>query len=185
MSTNPNKSEQQVIVSLTSFPAAIPYASQAVQSILDGTVLPDKVVLYLTFSQFEKDSIPKELTDLETLFRNITGKELPKYYRPPQGIYSEENLKQAHALGYRTIFWSLAYVDWLEENQPEPVYNVTYYGILPDSGDVYEGLYNLIKDHVSDTGGVVYFPPGKYTITNTIFVPEGTTFRGAGPESEK
>jgi hypothetical protein len=64
MSTNPNKSEQQVIVSLTSFPAAIPYASQAVQSILDGTVLPDKVVLYLTFSQFEKDSIPKELTDL-------------------------------------------------------------------------------------------------------------------------
>lgn len=75
-------------------------------------------------------------------------------------------------------------VDWLTENQPEPVYNVTYYGILPDSGDVYEALYNLIKDQVSETGGVVYFPPGKYTISNTIFVPEGTTFRGAGPESE-
>ena len=43
--------KQQVIVSLTSFPAAIPYAAQAVQSILNGSVLPDKVVLYLTFAQ--------------------------------------------------------------------------------------------------------------------------------------
>ena len=75
-------------------------------------------------------------------------------------------------------------VDWLEENQPEPIYNVTYYGILPNSGDVYSGLYALIKDHVTQTGGVVYFPPGKYTISGTIMVPEGTTFRGAGPESE-
>lgn len=55
---------QQVIVSLTSFPAAIPYAAQAVQSILDGSVLPDKVVLYLTFSQFGEDGIPQELQQL-------------------------------------------------------------------------------------------------------------------------
>lgn len=64
MSTNQNKPNQQVIVSLTSFPAAIPYAAQAVQSILDGNVLPDKVVLYLTFSQFDKGGIPQELIDL-------------------------------------------------------------------------------------------------------------------------
>lgn len=42
----------QVIVSLTSFPAAISFATQAIQSILQGSVLPDKIVLYLTFSQF-------------------------------------------------------------------------------------------------------------------------------------
>lgn len=56
--------EQQVIVSLTSFPAAIPYAGKAVKSILDGSVLPDKVVLYLTFSQFGEDGIPQELLKL-------------------------------------------------------------------------------------------------------------------------
>ena len=44
--------------------------------------------------------------------------ELPRFYRPPQGKYSEENLRQAQALGYRTIFWSLAYVDWKQESQP-------------------------------------------------------------------
>lgn len=56
--------QQKVIVSLTSFPAAIPYAAQAVQSILNGSVVPDKVVLYLTFSQFGENGIPKDLLEL-------------------------------------------------------------------------------------------------------------------------
>ena len=66
----------------------------------------------------DKAAFTKELTDLENLFREVTGKELPKYYRPPQGIYSEENLKMARELGYRTVFWSLAYVDWQNDAQP-------------------------------------------------------------------
>ena len=66
----------------------------------------------------DKAAFSKELQDLETLFRETTGQELPKYYRPPQGIYSEENLKMAQELGYRTVFWSLAYVDWNNDSQP-------------------------------------------------------------------
>ena len=66
----------------------------------------------------DKDSFARELTELESLFKEITGKELPKYYRPPQGIYSEENLRMAQELGYKTVFWSLAYVDWLTGDQP-------------------------------------------------------------------
>ena len=66
----------------------------------------------------DKAAFSKELQDLETLFREMTGQELPKYYRPPQGIYSEENLKMAQELGYRTVFWSLAYVDWTTDSQP-------------------------------------------------------------------
>ncbi len=49
---------------MTSFPAAINYATQAVKYILKGSVLPDKLVLYLTFSQFEECGIPEELTAL-------------------------------------------------------------------------------------------------------------------------
>ena len=70
----------------------------------------------------EKEAFQKELTGLEDLFREITGKELPKYYRPPQGIYSEENLKLAKELGYKTVFWSLAYRDWENNNQPTADY---------------------------------------------------------------
>ena len=58
--------QRQVIVSLTSFPAAIMYAARAIQSILDGTVLPDKIILYLTASQFPNKEIPVELQDLAT-----------------------------------------------------------------------------------------------------------------------
>ena len=43
---------------------------------------------------------------------------MTKFYRPPQGKYSETNLKNAQELGYKTFFWSLAYVDWYEDDQP-------------------------------------------------------------------
>ena len=60
----------------------------------------------------------KELDSLAELYQQTTGKPLSHFYRPPQGKYSEENLKQAQALGYKTIFWSLAYVDWNTDSQP-------------------------------------------------------------------
>ena len=66
----------------------------------------------------DKETFAKELQDLEALYKETTGQELPKYYRPPQGIYSEENLKMAQELGYKTVFWSLAYVDWNNDAQP-------------------------------------------------------------------
>ena len=66
----------------------------------------------------DMDSFSKELQDLETLYQEVTGKELPKYYRPPQGTYSEKNLEMAQKMGYRTVFWSLAYVDWNTNSQP-------------------------------------------------------------------
>ncbi len=65
-----------------------------------------------------KDAFNKELTDLEALYQQITGQPMKKFYRPPQGKYSESNLQMAKDLGYSTFFWSLAYVDWYEDKQP-------------------------------------------------------------------
>ena len=66
----------------------------------------------------DQAAFQKELEDLEALYYETTGREMSKFYRPPQGKYSEENLQQAQALGYQTIFWSLAYVDWYADDQP-------------------------------------------------------------------
>lgn len=66
----------------------------------------------------DQATFAQELKEVEDLFRQVTGQELPKYYRPPQGIYSEDNLRMAQELGYRTVFWSLAYVDWNNDSQP-------------------------------------------------------------------
>ena len=60
----------------------------------------------------------KELKGLEDLYKQVTGEEMQKFYRPPQGIYSEANLKMARELGYKTVFWSLAYADWDNNAQP-------------------------------------------------------------------
>ena len=68
----------------------------------------------------DRDTFTQELTMVEEKFREITGQEMQKYYRPPQGIYSEDNLKMAQELGYKTVFWSLAYVDWNNDSQPTP-----------------------------------------------------------------
>jgi len=62
----------------------------------------------------------EELDSLAVLYQKTTGQELSHYYRPPRGVYSVENLKQASAMGYKTIFWSLAYVDWYVDAQPTP-----------------------------------------------------------------
>ena len=66
----------------------------------------------------DEAAFTKELQDLEKLYEDTVGKPMPKYYRPPQGIYSEDNLRLAQKLGYKTVFWSLAYVDWNNDSQP-------------------------------------------------------------------
>ncbi len=64
------------------------------------------------------ETFAKELEDLEALYQQVTGQPMKKYYRPPQGKYSEANLQMAKDAGYHTFFWSLAYVDWYEDKQP-------------------------------------------------------------------
>ncbi len=66
----------------------------------------------------DQASFMKELQDVEALYKEITGEEMMKYYRPPQGKFSVENLQMAKELGYKTFFWSLAYVDWYQDDQP-------------------------------------------------------------------
>ncbi len=66
----------------------------------------------------DKTAFAKEMDDVAALYQEITGQEMTLYYRPPQGKYSKENLQMAQEMGYTTFFWSLAYVDWYQDQQP-------------------------------------------------------------------
>ena len=66
----------------------------------------------------DRAAFQKELDDVASLFYEITGTQLSNYYRPPQGKCNAANVKMAQEIGYSTIFWSLAYVDWDTEKQP-------------------------------------------------------------------
>lgn len=65
-----------------------------------------------------KEAFSEELGKVEAIYKEITGEEMTKFYRPPQGKYSETNLQMAKDMGYKTFFWSLAYVDWYQDKQP-------------------------------------------------------------------
>ena len=64
------------------------------------------------------DAFQKELAEPEAHYEAIIGSPMPKFYRPPNGKFSTKNLEMANELGYTTFFWSLAYVDWYDDNQP-------------------------------------------------------------------
>jgi len=68
------------------------------------------------------DDFEKELSLLEELYEKSFGLKMKKYYRPPEGKFTEENLKWAQDLGYKTIMWSFAYADWDNNNQPSEEY---------------------------------------------------------------
>ena len=66
----------------------------------------------------DKETFSRELGALADLYRERIGGEMAQYYRPPEGRFNEENLRMASELGYKTVFWSLAYADWDNANQP-------------------------------------------------------------------
>lgn len=62
----------------------------------------------------------KETQPLDEFFYEKTGYRMDKYFRPPEGAFTENTLKFADELGYTTVFWSLAYADWDNSKQMNP-----------------------------------------------------------------
>lgn len=87
--------------------------------ITDGHIVGNHTYHHYNMSKISSlDTFTEELQSVESAYKEITGENMSKLYRPPQGIYSTANLQMAKDLGYKTFFWSLAYVDWYQDNQP-------------------------------------------------------------------
>ena len=90
-----------------------------VRMVDEGHIVANHTMSHPDMSKISsKEAFSRELFQAEEHFKAVTGKDMPKFYRPPKGIYSESNLKLAQELGYKTIFWSAAYKDWEDDNQP-------------------------------------------------------------------
>ena len=91
--------------------------------VAEGHIVGNHTMHHLDMSKLsDQAAFEKELQEMEALYQQVVGSEMAKYYRPPQGIYSQKNLEMAKNLGYRTVFWSLAYVDWKNDAQPSADY---------------------------------------------------------------
>ena len=67
-----------------------------------------------------KEEFEAELAKMEEIYKEYTGCELAKFYRPPEGKLNELNVKWADELGYKTVMWSFAHADWDNAKQPNP-----------------------------------------------------------------
>lgn len=96
------------------------------------------------------ESFTEELKGVEELYEEVTGTPMTRFYRPPQGIYSRENLSMAKSLGYCTFFWSLAYVDWYQDKQPTK--EEAFSKLLPR---IHPGAIVLLHNTSSTNGAIL------------------------------
>lgn len=93
------------------------------QMIDDGHLVANHTMKHKDMTKMDSiDKFAGELHSLESLYEETYGLKMGKYYRPPEGRISEENLKWAKELGYKTVMWSFAYADWDNEKQPSREY---------------------------------------------------------------
>lgn len=89
------------------------------QIVSEGHIIGNHTMTHPDMSSISsREAFVSELEGVEDLYEELTGEPMTKFYRPPRGVYSTENLAMARDLGYYTFFWSLAYVDWIQDQQP-------------------------------------------------------------------
>ncbi len=106
------------------------------------------------FAKTSDAGIQEELERVEQLFAKVTGKKMPKYLRPPRGIFSERTLAVTNELGYTNVFWSLAYKDW--ETKQQKGWNYAYNNVMKR---VHPGaiilLHTVSKDNADALGKLI------------------------------
>ena len=83
----------------------------------DGHLVCNHTLTHQNLTGKEESVLVNEIKALENAYKNLTGKEMSKYFRPPEGTFDKEMLQRVNALGYKTVFWSFAYADWDNDKQ--------------------------------------------------------------------
>ncbi len=83
----------------------------------DGHLIGNHTYGHKNITKLSKENIIKEIESLEKKYKEITGSDMTKLFRPPEGEFDEKSLMIVKELGYKTFFWSVAYDDWNTNNQ--------------------------------------------------------------------
>ena len=102
-------------------PGLIRYAPDLVKRLSnEGHTVCNHSTSHKDLSAASETVFLKEMHTLETQYRELTGKTMPHFFRPPEGAFSENLLFLCKKNGYRPVFWSYAYADWDNNKQPDP-----------------------------------------------------------------
>ena len=86
--------------------------------VAEGHVVGNHTVRHKSSPSLSETEMAAELAGVADYFKEATGQDMPPFFRPPMGEYSERILAVTRDAGYHTIFWSFAHVDWELDNQP-------------------------------------------------------------------
>lgn len=92
---------------------------QLVKTLRDnGNLIGNHTLSHPNVAKLSSEQLKEEILGMEECYRQVTGKEMAKLFRPPEGSFNEASLKTTKELGYKTVFWSVAYADWDNNKQP-------------------------------------------------------------------
>lgn len=128
-----------------------------VQKMIDtGHIVANHTSNHKDITKITKEEFDNQVFDLEALYKKTFNLEMPKYFRPPEGKFNEENLKWLEENGYKTVMWSFAYADWDNNKQPskqyaykkiiDNIHNGEVMLLHPTSKTNVEVLKDVIKD---------------------------------------
>ena len=92
------------------------FSSLLVRMYEDGHLICNHSYSHKTINSLSTEELSNDLTKLENAYFDKIGVKMAKIFRPPEGQFDEKSLKSLKKMGYKTIFWSIAHVDWKNSN---------------------------------------------------------------------
>src|SRR5690625_3140752 len=83
----------------------------------DGHIIGNHSYHHPDFTKTSQEEIKEELATLEQAVAEVSDQKELQYLRPPRGTFNEDTLAWTNDLGYIHVFWSLAFKDWVTDEQ--------------------------------------------------------------------
>ena len=117
----------------------------------EGHLVCNHTVTHPSMPSKTIDEQKNELLKCENYMKEATGYDMDLFFRPPRGEYSERTLQMAKDLGYTTIFWSMANLDYDVKNQPSAEHVIEHFskyhhpGAIPLIHNVSKANHDALK----------------------------------------
>lgn len=102
----------------------------------EGHIVGNHTVHHKSMPTLSDRDNKQEIIDCAEYCKEATGYEMDHFIRPPMGEYNEKTLKLTKSMGYKTIFWSMAYVDFDVNKQPGKQYVVEHFKKYTHNGAI-------------------------------------------------
>ncbi|MBR5535340.1 MAG: polysaccharide deacetylase family protein [Clostridia bacterium] len=119
----------------------------------EGHEVGNHTMSHPSVAALDEKKIEEELLGLDLAYY-VKYKKHMKYFRPPEGVYSEKCLDVINNLGYKSVFWSFAYDDWYRDKTrgADYAYNKTIENIHPGCVIL---LHAVSRDNAEALGRII------------------------------